>query len=206
MDNGYDYLLKCLIIGDSGIGKSSMMYRFTDDKYNPSYISTIGVDFNVKTIKFNTKIFKFQIWDTAGQERFRTITSSYYRGADAIIICYDITEKETFNNVTKWLNEIKRFSNNNPLLILCGTKSDMDNKREISIPEGNIFALENNMKFIETSSKNNEGVQKLFETIANNKLDNIFNNTYDIYDVNDMRKKININKQIDDKNSKKKCC
>ena len=96
--DSYDYLIKCLVIGDSGIGKSSLMVRFTDDVFNNHYISTIGVDFKIKTMVLNKKTVKFQIWDTAGQDRFRTITSSYYRGSNAILICYDVTERETFQN------------------------------------------------------------------------------------------------------------
>ena len=91
--DSYDYLIKCLVIGDSGIGKTSLMTRFTDDIFNNQYTSTIGVDFKIKTMKFKNKIIKFQIWDTAGQDRFRTITSSYYRGSNAILICYNVADR-----------------------------------------------------------------------------------------------------------------
>jgi len=108
MNTEYDYLFKLLLIGDSGVGKSCLLLRFADDTYTESYISTIGVDFKIRTIQLDGKTIKLQIWDTAGQERFRTITSSYYRGAHGIIVVYDTTEAETFNNVKQWLHEIDR--------------------------------------------------------------------------------------------------
>mmetsp|Transcript_49208 Transcript_49208/g.71860 ORF Transcript_49208/g.71860 Transcript_49208/m.71860 type:complete len:109 (+) Transcript_49208:102-428(+) len=108
MNPEYDYLFKLLLIGDSGVGKSCLLLRFADDTYTESYISTIGVDFKIRTITQDSKTVKLQIWDTAGQERFRTITSSYYRGAHGIIVVYDVTDMESFNNVKQWLHEIDR--------------------------------------------------------------------------------------------------
>ncbi|EEB90600.1 hypothetical protein MPER_11169 [Moniliophthora perniciosa FA553] len=106
----YDYLFKLLLIGDSGVGKSCLLLRFADDTYTESYISTIGVDFKIRTIELEGKTVKLQIWDTAGQERFRTITSSYYRGAHGIIVVYDVTDNDTFTNVKQWLQEIDRYA------------------------------------------------------------------------------------------------
>merc|ERR1712083_1266763 len=125
----YDYLFKLLLIGDSGVGKSCLLLRFADDIYTESYISTIGVDFKIRTVELDGKTIKLQIWDTAGQERFRTITSSYYRGAHGIIIVYDITDVESFNNVRQWLFEIDRFASEHVNKLLVGNKSDLDQKR-----------------------------------------------------------------------------
>ncbi|KAF8404299.1 hypothetical protein HHK36_009182 [Tetracentron sinense] len=120
-----DYLFKLLIIGDSSVGKSCLLLRFADDSYVDSYISTIGVDFKIRTVELDGKTIKLQIWDTAGQERFRTITSSYYRGAHGIIIVYDVTEMESFNNVKQWLNEIDRYANDSVCKLLVGNKCDL---------------------------------------------------------------------------------
>lgn len=159
----YDYLFKIIIIGDSGIGKSSILFRFTDDVYNESYISTIGVDFKIKTIFINGKIIKLQIWDTAGQERFRTITTSYYRGSHMIFVCYDTTDRQTFLNVEDWIKEIKKYANHNVKVILCGTKSDLKIKRQVGYEEGKTLADKHGFDFYETSAKNNVGVTELFE-------------------------------------------
>jgi Ras-related protein Rab-1A len=191
--NSYDYLIKCLVVGDSGTGKSSLMLRFTDDVFNTSYISTIGVDFKIKTMEIRDKTVKFQIWDTAGQDRFRTITSSYYRGSNAVILCYDTTDKNTFKNIVKWLDEVKMYSAISPLLILCGTKIDLEKEREVDRQEAEDFAKANNMHFFESSAKNNSNINEIFELIGENKIIAISNGLTDTYDKNDLRKaKINL--------------
>ncbi|KAJ8122439.1 hypothetical protein O1611_g9839 [Lasiodiplodia mahajangana] len=127
----YDYLFKLLLIGDSGVGKSCLLLRFADDTYTESYISTIGVDFKIRTIELDGKTVKLQIWDTAGQERFRTITSSYYRGAHGICVVYDVTDMDSFNNVKQWLQEIDRYATEGVNKLLVGNKSDMSDKKVV---------------------------------------------------------------------------
>jgi len=161
-----DYLFKLLLIGDSGVGKSCLLLRFADDTYTESYISTIGVDFKIRTIELDGKTIKLQIWDTAGQERFRTITSSYYRGAHGIIVVYDVTDNESFNNVKQWLHEIDRYACENVNKLLVGNKSDLTVKRVVSTEQGKEFAESLGIEFLETSAKTSTNVEQAFLTMA----------------------------------------
>eukprot|EP01119_Soliformovum_irregulare_P011682 TRINITY_DN2951_c0_g1_i1.p1 TRINITY_DN2951_c0_g1~~TRINITY_DN2951_c0_g1_i1.p1 ORF type:complete len:205 (-),score=55.01 TRINITY_DN2951_c0_g1_i1:189-803(-) len=166
MNPEYDYLFKLLLIGDSGVGKSCLLLRFADDTYTESYISTIGVDFKIRTIELNGKVIKLQIWDTAGQERFRTITSSYYRGAHGIIVVYDITDQVSYNNVKQWLQEIERYACENVNKLLVGNKSDLTNKRVVDTNTAKEFADSLGIPFLETSAKNATNVENAFLTMA----------------------------------------
>ena len=162
----YDYLFKLLLIGDSGVGKSCLLLRFADDTYTESYISTIGVDFKIRTIELDGKTIKLQIWDTAGQERFRTITSSYYRGAHGIIIVYDVTDKESFQNIQHWLQEIDKYANEGVMKLLVGNKSDLQSKKVVSYDEAKELADSLGIGFIETSAKNAHNVEQAFTKMA----------------------------------------
>lgn len=162
----YDYLFKVLLIGDSSVGKSCILLRFSEDSYTETHISTIGVDFKIKTVEMDGKVIKLQIWDTAGQERFRTITSSYYRGAHGIFVVYDITNHDTFENVKQWLQEIGRYAGDNIDILLVGNKNDLENKREVTFEEGKHFADSIGVEFIETSAKNASNVDKAFLTMC----------------------------------------
>jgi Ras-related protein Rab-1A len=161
-DIDYDYLFKIIIIGNTGIGKSTLLCRFADDKFYDNFVSTIGVDFKIKTILVNDKVIKLQIWDTAGQERFRTITTSYYRSSHIIFLCYDTTDKQSFDDLDLWKNEINKYSNNNVKVVLCATKTDLENARKISYKEGLDYAKKNNYDFYETSSQSNINIDALF--------------------------------------------
>lgn len=166
MNPEYDYLFKLLLIGDSGVGKSCLLLRFADDTYTESYISTIGVDFKIRTVEIDGKTAKLQIWDTAGQERFRTITSSYYRGAHGIIVVYDVTDTESFNNVKQWLHEIDRYASADVNKLLVGNKSDLASKRVVSTEQGKEFADSLGIDFLETSAKTSTNVEEAFLTMA----------------------------------------
>merc|ERR1711916_279961 len=166
MNPEYDYLFKLLLIGDSGVGKSCLLLRFADDTYTESYISTIGVDFKIRTIELDGKTIKLQIWDTAGQERFRTITSSYYRGAHGIIVVYDVTDQESFNNVKQWLHEIDRYACENVNKLLVGNKSDLTTKKVVDTTTAKEFAGQLGIPFLETSAKNATNVENAFMTMA----------------------------------------
>ncbi|KAI8139270.1 P-loop containing nucleoside triphosphate hydrolase protein [Fennellomyces sp. T-0311] len=166
MNPEYDYLFKLLLIGDSGVGKSCLLLRFADDTYTESYISTIGVDFKIRTIELEGKTVKLQIWDTAGQERFRTITSSYYRGAHGIIVVYDVTDQDTFNNVKQWLQEIDRYAAEDVNKLLVGNKSDMVDKKVVETEQAKEMAESLNIPFLETSAKNASNVEQAFLTMA----------------------------------------
>jgi Ras-related protein Rab-1A len=161
----YDYLFKLLIIGDSGVGKSSLLLQYIDSIYADNYISTIGVDFKIKTIDLDGKQIKLQIWDTAGQERFRTIISSYYRGAKGVILVYDVTDTESFRNLEYWLNEIKIHCCDNIPKLLIGNKCDVI-KRTVTKHEGELFAEINKIDFIETSAKTSENVEEAFKKLV----------------------------------------
>mmetsp|Transcript_73826 Transcript_73826/g.102541 ORF Transcript_73826/g.102541 Transcript_73826/m.102541 type:complete len:144 (+) Transcript_73826:30-461(+) len=136
----YDYLFKMLLIGNSGVGKSCLLLRYAENSFNENFFNTIGVDFKLKTIRLEDQTIKLQIWDTAGQERFRTLTASYYRGAQGIIIVYDVTDRETFENVRTWINEIEKYSQANVCKILVGNKCDMEDKRQVTKEEGEELA------------------------------------------------------------------
>lgn len=162
----HDFFFKILLIGDSGVGKSCLLLRFADDSWTETHISTIGVDFKIKTLDIDGKTVKLQIWDTAGQERFRTITSSYYRGAQGIILVYDCTDRESFNNVKQWMGEIDRYACENVNKLLVGNKCDLATEKTVDVNSAKEFADTYGIPFIETSAKTAENVEKCFVQMA----------------------------------------
>ncbi|KAH9930834.1 GTP-binding protein ypt1 [Fomitopsis serialis] len=162
MPDGYDYLFKLLLIGDSGVGKSCLLLRFAEDNFTDSYLSTIGVDFKIRTIELEGKTVKLQIWDTAGQERFRTIAAAYYRGAHGIVVVYDVTDTESFDNVKGWLTEIERYASETVKKLLIGNKSDLVEKKAVEYNTAQEFANQIQIPFIETSAKTAANVEEAF--------------------------------------------
>ncbi|KAI1791560.1 GTP-binding protein ypt1 [Ganoderma leucocontextum] len=166
MPDGYDYLFKLLLIGDSGVGKSCLLLRFAEDSFTDSYLSTIGVDFKIRTIQLEGKTVKLQIWDTAGQERFRTIAAAYYRGAHGIIMVYDVTDGETFSNVKGWLQEIERYASEDVKKLIIGNKSDLVEKKVVEYSVAKEFADNLSIPFIETSARDATNVEEAFNLMA----------------------------------------
>mmetsp|Transcript_42837 Transcript_42837/g.93877 ORF Transcript_42837/g.93877 Transcript_42837/m.93877 type:complete len:215 (-) Transcript_42837:592-1236(-) len=169
-DKHYDFLIKLLLIGDSGVGKSSILARFADDSFSQTFITTIGIDFKIRTITLDDKRIKLQIWDTAGQERFRTITTAYYRGAMGILLVYDVTNQASFDSISGWMRAIEQHASDTVNKVLLGNKADtsgsLASARRVSTEQGQKLAAEYGLKFFETSAKNDINVENAFFTIA----------------------------------------
>ncbi|KAJ8642415.1 hypothetical protein MRB53_019109 [Persea americana] len=165
VDQEYDYLFKIVLIGDSGVGKSNILSRFTRNEFCLESKSTIGVEFATRTLQIDGKTVKAQIWDTAGQERYRAITSAYYRGAVGALLVYDITKKQTFDNLQRWLRELRDHADSNIVILLAGNKADMNHLR--AVPEENAHALaeKEGLSFLETSALEALNVEKAFQDI-----------------------------------------
>merc|ERR1712193_177772 len=158
MGDEYDFLFKVVLIGDSGVGKSNLLTRFTRDEFKQGSKSTIGVEFATQTIQVDKKNIKAQIWDTAGSERYRAITSAYYRGAVGALLVYDITKEQTFESVkTMWLEELRANADDNIIIMLVGNKKDLGHLRAVTTEEGRKFAEANDLSFIETSAQQRDG-------------------------------------------------
>lgn len=165
-DQNFDYMFKLLIIGNSAVGKTSYLFRYADDSFTSAFVSTVGIDFKVKTVQRNNKRVKLQIWDTAGQERYRTITTAYYRGAMGFILMYDITNEDSFNAVQDWATQIKTYSWDSAQVLLVGNKSDMEPERVISTQQGAELARQLGFEFFETSAKDNTNVSAAFDRLV----------------------------------------
>ncbi|KAK4366376.1 hypothetical protein RND71_014256 [Anisodus tanguticus] len=165
VDHEYDYLFKIVVIGDSGVGKSNILSRFTRNEFCLESKSTIGVEFATRTLQVEGKTVKAQIWDTAGQERYRAITSAYYRGAVGALLVYDITKKQTFDNVLRWLRELRDHADSNIVIIMAGNKSDLKHLRAVSEQDGQALAEKERLSFLETSALEAFNVDKAFQTI-----------------------------------------
>lgn len=171
-DEQCDHVFKLLLIGDSGTGKSSLLTRFVDDEFDEEINATIGVDFKTKVLDVDEKRCKLIIWDTAGQERFRTLTASYYRGAHGVVFVYDVTRRETFNNIETWLEELGHYAGANDVVkMLVGNKSDLVKQREVTRAEGEECARKHALLFIEASAKTSEGVAQAFDELVQKIID-----------------------------------
>ncbi|KAL7598799.1 ras-related protein Rab2BV [Lactuca sativa] len=165
VDHEYDYLFKIVLIGDSGVGKSNILSRFTRNEFCLESKSTIGVEFATRTIEVDGKTIKAQIWDTAGQERYRAITSAYYRGAVGALLVYDITKRPTFGNLQRWLRELREHADGNIVLMLAGNKSDLNHLRSVAEEDGQCLAEKEGLSFLETSALESYNIEKAFHTL-----------------------------------------
>lgn len=161
----YDYLFKIVLIGDSGVGKSNLLSRFTRNEFNLESKSTIGVEFATRSVQCESKVIKAQIWDTAGQERYRAITSAYYRGAVGALLVYDIVKHVTFENVERWLRELREHADSHIVIMLVGNKCDLRHLRAVPTEEAKAFAMKNDLSFMETSALDATNVELAFQQI-----------------------------------------
>uniref|UniRef100_A0A1L8DV38 Ras-related protein Rab-43 n=1 Tax=Nyssomyia neivai TaxID=330878 RepID=A0A1L8DV38_9DIPT len=168
VDDTFDFLFKIVLIGDCGVGKSCVVERFKSGNFVERHGNTIGVDFSMKTVNIEGKKIKLQIWDTAGQERFRTITQSYYRSANGVIIVYDITKRSSFLNLQRWIEEVRRYTASSVILILIGNKCDMESLREVEFSEAEAMCefVPEILFVMETSAKENTNVEEAFLCLA----------------------------------------
>lgn len=202
----YDFIFKTVIVGDSGVGKTGIVNRFLHNKFDSDTKSTVGVEFGTKKITIDGKNLKAQIWDTAGQERYRSITNAYYKGAKGALVVYDITSRSSFDNVDRWISEIKSSADIAIYLVLVGNKSDLNENREISIEEGKQKSANNGIAFMETSAKTSENIEEVFNLLTNE--------IYQVYKENEdfeemFEEKIDLGgNNISQETSKKKngCC
>nr|pir GTP-binding protein rab16 - rat [Rattus norvegicus] len=159
-------MFKLLLIGNSSVGKTSFLFRYADDSFTPAFVSTVGIDFKVKTVYRHDKRIKLQIWDTAGQERYRTITTAYYRGAMGFLLMYDIANQESFTAVQDWLRRLKPIPGTTPQVILVGNKCDLEDERVVSAEDGQRLAGDLGFEFFEASAKENINVKQVFERLV----------------------------------------
>lgn len=183
---GYDYefLFKMVLIGDSTVGKTNLLSRFTKDSFDAESKATIGVEFATRTVEIDGKKIKTQIWDTAGQERYRAITSAYYRGAAGAVLVYDITNSESYENISKWLTEMRENADSNMIIALVGNKSDLGHLRAVPTEDALNFATEHNLLFTETSALNADNVEFTFNQLVQNVYEMVSKTKFDVNDSN----------------------
>ncbi|XP_053398775.1 uncharacterized protein LOC123543199 [Mercenaria mercenaria] len=162
----YDHLLRLLLIGETGVGKTCLLCRFATDDFVESHISTIGIDFKMKTMDLDGKVVKVQVWDTAGQERFEAITKQFYRRAQGILLVFDICSRKSYEAIPKWLEHVKQFCKENVVVTLIGNKSDKLDVRQVPFIEAQTFADDNDINFFEVSAKNKNNVDKPFRDMC----------------------------------------
>ena len=202
-----DYKLKVVIVGDSGVGKSNLIKRFTTNEFNENSKATVGVEFLSKSYKINDKIFKIEMWDTAGQERYKSITAAYYKGAKGALLVYDTTSAQSFENIDKWLSEIKEKTNKDIKLIIVGNKIDLIDKKVVSTEHALAKAKEWDIPLMETSAKDATNVTEAFHDLLKEMYCEL-SKTLQLVENKNINNKGNnaIELDVDEQKKKKKCC
>ena len=211
----FDYLFKYIIIGDAAVGKSNLLLRYTQGHFKSEYQLTIGVEFGAKNLNIREKNYRIQIWDTAGQENFRSITRAYYKNSVCALVVYDITNRDSFANVSTWIEDCKNQSPKTIYMILVGNKSDLEDKRQVSQEEGQELAEKYGLEFYETSAKTGSNVDEVFFKSADEIAHKIDQGYYDLDNeacgikegISKRRGDIKqIHSEINNNGKKKKCC
>ena len=212
MSMNFNYLLKYVIIGDSGVGKSNILLRYINDTFSEEFKATVGVEFGAKNLQVNGRIYRIQIWDTAGQENFRSIARAYYKNSVCACIVYDITNRNSFNSIQSWIDDCTKQTPKTILYILIGNKNDLKDRREVQYEEGAEFAKKRNMIFLETSAKTGNNINSIFDKTVNQIDKNIIDNKYDLDNENcGIRQGIRegsfvLSVEQTKKKKKRKCC
>ena len=206
--NSYEYIFKLIVIGNSGVGKSSILQRYIQKVFKESYSSTIGVDFFMKSINIGDKSIKLQLWDTAGTEKFRSITTGYYRGADAAFVVFDLTSKPSFKNLNEWIESYYKYSNPDveKNVVLIGNKCDLVEERKVTQEEIETFIKDNNIIYFETSAKDGKNIDESFYHIAEILMKQNENKENELVKRNDIIKNENLKENTEVIIGKNKCC
>ena len=207
-ENKYEYIFKIILIGSSSVGKSSILQRYIQKVFNESYSCTIGVDFFMKSLDIGDKSIKMQLWDTAGTEKFRSITTGYYRGANAAFIVFDLTSKQSFECLNEWIENYYKYSdpNSEKNVVLIGNKCDLVDRREITQEEIDKFIKDNNIMYYETSAKTGQNIDECFYFIAEKLVKEFENKENEEEKRTDLINNDNLKEGTVDLIGNKKCC
>ena len=206
--NGYDMIFKIVLIGDTSVGKTNILSKYLTDEFDPESKATVGVEFGTKNFKIENNIVKVQIWDTAGQERYRSITNAYYKGAKGALLVYDITNKKSFDNLDKWISDLKINGDEKISIVLLGNKSDLENQRVISTEEGKNKAEFFKFAFMETSALNGNNIERAFDEL----IKEVYRDNHELFEkqakveMNDKGIDLEQGKSGENKNNEKNWC